>query len=466
MPRAALAGLAALAGWPDSEATAAVFRNADPVLRTRYRVGAAAAASLAAGAIAADRLRAARMDDERQEVEVDLRHAAASLRSSLYLTLDGPKPPAARDTLTGFYPVRDGRWVYLHCNFANHRDGIARLLGTPPEREAMAAATAGWDGAALESALAEAGMPGGLARDAESWQREPQAHALAALPVLEILRIGDAPPERLPAGQRPLAGIRVLDLTRVIAGPVGARTLAAHGAKVLKINAADLPSSGFLEFDTGIGKRSAFLDLRRVPDQSALRRLVAQADVFVQSYRPGALAAKELGPAELAELRPGIVYVTLSAFGHAGPWRDRRGFDSIVQTVSGMALAQARDTRPDSAEPALLPCSAIDYVSGYLMAFGAMVALARRAEEGGSWLVRTSLAQVGRWIGAQGRAPEEALAGVPAEFAAEELGAWLARAETPLGPLAYLAPAVRMSATPARWDLPPVPLGTHKPEWW
>jgi crotonobetainyl-CoA:carnitine CoA-transferase CaiB-like acyl-CoA transferase len=257
----------------------------------------------------------------------------------------------------------------------------------------------------------------------------------------------------------------------VIAGPAGARTLAAHGAKVLKINAADLPNSGFLEFDTGIGKRSAFLDLRRGPDLAALRRLAAQADVFVQSYRPGALGAKGLAPEELAELRPGIVYVTLSAFGHAGPWRGRRGFDSIVQTVSGMALAQAADmsagdTSAGPAGPALLPCSAIDYVSGYLMAFGAMVALARRAEEGGSWLVRTSLAQVGRWIVAQGRVPGTALAGVPAEFAAAELGGWLARAETPLGPLAYLAPAVRMSATPARWDLPPVPLGTHKPDWW
>jgi crotonobetainyl-CoA:carnitine CoA-transferase CaiB-like acyl-CoA transferase len=459
MPRDALAGLAALAGWPEEELARVAFRNDDPVLRTRYRVGRAAAAALAAGGIGADRLLGLR-GREPQRIGVDLRRAAVSLRSHSYLKLDGPTPPE-RDPVTGFYPAQDGRWVYLHCNFPHHRDGIARLLGAPPERPAIEARSAGWDGRALEDALAETGLPGGLARTPEEWQDEAAAHALAALPVLEVIRIGEAPPEPLPEGARPLARVRVLDLTRVIAGPVGARTLAAHGAKVLKINAADLPNSGLLEFETGHGKCSAFLDLRREPEIAALRRLAHQADVFVQSYRPGALAGKGLSPEDLAELRPGIVYVTLSAFGHAGPWRQRRGFDSIVQTVSGMALTQSGGGKPQ-----LLPCAAIDYVSGYLMAFGAMVALARRAEEGGSWLVRTSLAQVGRWIVAQGLLPAGAVAGVPDELDEAERAGWMTTSETKLGRLSHMAPALDMTETPPRWDLPSAPLGSHPAEWW
>jgi crotonobetainyl-CoA:carnitine CoA-transferase CaiB-like acyl-CoA transferase len=459
MSRDALAGLVALAGWDEAEAARVAFRHDDPVLRTRFRVGRAAAAALAAGGLAADRLLAQR-GRAPQPIEVDLRHAAASLRGYTYLRLDGPQPPEAADPLTGFYAVKGGRFVYLHCNFPHHRDGIARLLGAAPERDAMAAAAAGWDGRALEDALAASGMPGGLARSPAEWQDEPAAHALAALPALEIIRIGEAPPERPPEGARPLSGVRVLDLTRVIAGPVGARTLAAHGAKVLKVNAADLPNSGFLEFETGLGKRSAFLDLRRAGDAATLRRLAGEADVFVQSYRPGALAAKGLSPEALAALRPGIVYVSLSAFGHAGPWRERRGFDSVVQTVSGMALTQS-----GGAAPRLLPCAAIDYVSGYLMAFGALVALVRRAEQGGSWLVRTSLAQVGRWIVAQGLLPDAAVAETH-DVAPEESRGWMTASETPLGRLEHLAPALVMRETTPRWELPPVPLGTHPPAWW
>jgi CoA-transferase family III len=183
----------------------------------------------------------------------------------------------------------------------------------------------------------------------------------------------------------------------VLAGPTCARTLAEHGADVLKITGAHLPDSGSSELDTGIGKLSAHLDLRTAAGVETLRSLLREADVFSQSYRPGALAARGFSPAQAAKLRPGIVYVTLSAWGTEGPWRDRRGFDSIVQTVSGMAYAQGGQ------KPKLMPVSANDYVSGYLMAYGAMVALARRAREGGSWLVRGSLARTGRTEETPGR---------------------------------------------------------------
>jgi crotonobetainyl-CoA:carnitine CoA-transferase CaiB-like acyl-CoA transferase len=181
--------------------------------------------------------------------------------------------------------------------------------------------------------------------------------------------------------------------------------------------------------------------------------LVTGADVLSQSYRPGALAARGFSPDAVARLRPGIVYVSLNAWGQTGPWKDRRGFDSIVQTVSGMA-----DASGDRTQPKLMPCAAIDYVSGYLMAYGAMVALARRAIEGGSWLVRAALARTGKWIVDRGTvdagdAPSEEPAGLTMQTA------------SPAGMIEHLKPVVQMSETPPRWARPPVPLGHHRPEW-
>jgi crotonobetainyl-CoA:carnitine CoA-transferase CaiB-like acyl-CoA transferase len=267
------------------------------------------------------------------------------------------------------------------------------------------------------------------------------------------LRIGEAPPQPLPRGERPLAGVRVLDLTRVLAGPTCAKTLAEHGADVLKITAAHLPDSGAIELDTGIGKLAAHLDLRSAQGATTLGTLLRSADVFSQSYRPGALAARGFSPEEVATLRPGIVCVSLNAWGQTGPWKERRGFDSIVQTVSGMAYASS-----DGTSPKLLPCSAIDYVSGYLMAYGAMVALARRAREGGSWLVRVALARTGKWIVDRGTVD-------PAAAQAEEPAGLTMETDSPAGRIGHLKPVVQMSETPARWDRPPVLLGHHRPEW-
>jgi len=448
MPQAALRELLAL-GSLEGDAR---FAGADPVLRTPYRVGAAGAAALAAVGLAASELWHLRCG-RRQQVSVDVRVAAASLRSGLYLRIDGKPPPPPWDPMSGFYPVRDGRWVSIHCNFSNHRAAALEVLGTGEDRAKAQEATSQWDGAALEDAIHAAGGCAGLARSAEEWAAHPHAMAVAEQPLLEIVRIGDAPPQPLPRGDRPLAGVRVLDLTRVLAGPTCAKTLAEHGAEVLKITAAHLPDSGAIELDTGIGKLAAFLDLRSVESVATLDRLVTGADVLSQSYRPGALAARGFSPDAVARLRPGIVYVSLNAWGQTGPWKDRRGFDSIVQTVSGMA-----DASGDRTQPKLMPCAAIDYVSGYLMAYGAMVALARRAIEGGSWLVRAALARTGKWIVDRGTvdagdAPSEEPAGLTMQTA------------SPAGMIEHLKPVVQMSETPPRWARPPVPLGHHRPEW-
>jgi hypothetical protein len=322
-----------------------------------------------------------------------------------------------------------------------------------------------WKALDLEEAIIAAKGAGGMVRTKAEWAQHPQSAAIASLPPLEVIRIGDAPIEPLPPGKRPLSGIRVLDLTRVLAGPTCARTLAEHGADVLKITAPHLPNLGYQEFDTGHGKLSAHLDLREQRDLDVLQGLVRDADVFSQGYRPGTLGGRGLSPEELTKLRPGLVYVSLCAFSHAGPWASRRGFDTVVQTVSGITSRQAEVVPGKTPGPQFYPVSAIDYCTGYLMAFGAMVALKRRATEGGSWLVRISLAQVGKWIVDLGEVPESGARDAPAEFLAAELERWSMVSETPSGKLRHLRPTVSLSETPPFWARPSVPLGYNKPEW-
>jgi crotonobetainyl-CoA:carnitine CoA-transferase CaiB-like acyl-CoA transferase len=445
MPQAALRELLGIAGL-DGEAE---IRGADPALKTPYRVGTAGAASLAATGIAAAELWKLR-GGRSQRIGVDLRAAAASLKSATYLRIDGQPPKPIWDPYSLFYEVRDGRWVRFHTNYPHHRAAALGVLGVGEDVEAAKKSASSWDGLELEDAIHAAGGCAALVRSAQEWAAHPHAVAVAGQPLLEIERIGDAPPMPLPKAHRPLSGIRVLDLTRVLAGPTAAKTLAEHGAEVLKITAAHLPDSGDVDLDTGLGKLSAQLDLRETGDVETLRKLVSEADVFSQSYRPGALAARGFSPEDLATARPGIVYVSLSAWGPTGPWKDRRGFDSIVQCVSGMADLQG------GGKPQLLPCSAIDYVSGYLMAFGAMVALARRAQEGGSWRVRVGLARVGKWIVDRGLVDFEGVV-EPAVGTMETV--------SPAGVVTHLKPVVQMSETPAYWERPPVPLGHHKAGW-
>jgi len=453
--RNAVHELLALAGLGEKPARQITFSGADPVFPTPYLVGTAGAAALGAVGCAVSDLWHLRTK-KHQGIKVDIRAAAAAMRSVRYLKIDG-KAPDMWDPLSGYYPVKDGRWVSIHCNFAGHREAAMKVLGNPPEREAAEAASRNWDGLALEDAIHAAKGCAGLARSAAEWARHPHAAAVAAQPLLEIRKISASRPEPPPAGKRPLSGVRVLDLTRVLAGPTCARTLAEHGADVLKISGAHLPDSGAAEFDTGIGKLAAHLDLRAPEGIKTLRGLLCDADVFSQSYRPGSLAARGFGPEQAAEIRPGIVYVTLSAWGSEGPWRERRGFDSIVQTVSGMAYAQCAGQPP--ARPSLMPVSAIDYVSGYLMAFGALVALARRATEGGSWLVRVSLARTGKWIVDRGII--EGFASVPAELPSAELQALTMQTRN----VTHLMPVLGLSETPACWERPPVAPGTHPARW-
>ena len=461
----ALRTILPIASWAEERArTVEITGGTDPILPTPFRIGETSAAALAATGLAVSDLWQLRTG-RRQDVAVDSRQATASLRSGHYMKLDGAQVSTERNAVMGVYPAKNGRWSYLHCNFPNHRAAALSVLGVPEDREVVREAVAKWDALELEEAIIAAKGAGGMVRSMEEWAKHPQAAAIASLPLMEIVKIGDSPPEKLPDGDRPLSGLRVLDLTRVLAGPTCARTLAEHGADVLKITAAHLPNLGYQEFDTGHGKLSAHLDLREPKDVETLCALVREADVFSQGYRPGTLGSRGFSPEALAKVRPGIVFVSLCAFSHVGPWASRRGFDTVVQTVSGITARQGELFPGAAPGPQFYPVSAIDYLTGYLMAFGAMVALARRVREGGSWLVRTSLAQTGRWLVGRGQVPEAELKDVPKEFTLAELERWSMTSDTPAGRLRHLGPVVRLSETPPRWARPSAPLGYHEPVW-
>ena len=460
-PEQILSDLWTTAGGAPEALSRVTLSGEEPALASSFRVGAAAQAAIAAAALAAAEIHRQR-GGPAQTVAVDMRHAAVEFRSERYMRVAGKPPASPWDKIAGVYTTGDGRYVRLHTNFPHHRDGLLKLLAASYDREAVQAALSKWQGEKLETAAAEAGLVATMMRSRAEWAAHPQGQAVAQLPVLEISRIGEAPARPLPrAGDRPLAGIRVADLTRVIAGPVCGRTLAAHGADVMRITAPHLPGLAELDTDTGRGKLSTALDLRADEDRERLAQLLREAHIFVQGYRPGGLAKLGFSPEACAEIRPGIVAVTLSAYGHTGPWAARHGFDSLVQTASGLnyAEAEAAGVLP---RPKELPAQALDHASGYLMAFGAMMALARKAREGGSWHVRVSLAQTGHWFAGLGRL-ENGFAGPDPKSA--DIADLLAETDTPFGRLTFVRHAAQLSETPAFWARPPAPLGTHAPVW-
>ncbi|HMA15821.1 MAG TPA: CoA transferase, partial [Kiloniellaceae bacterium] len=368
-PRQVLADLLAGTGLPTALADGVELTGRDPVLPSSFAVGTVAQASIAAVAVAAADLWTRRGGRD-QAVAVDMEHAAQEFRSERLYSVDGQPSARLWDAIAGPYRCGDGRWVRIHTNFAHHRDGILALLGCANSRAAVQAALDGWDAADLEDAVAARGLVATMMRSPGEWLVTPHGAALAEEPLVAVERIGEAPPQPLAPAERPLAGLRVLDLTRIIAGPVCGRALAAHGAEVLRIASPHLPFIAPLVIDTGRGKRSAHIDLDQADGRAALAGLLSWADVFVQGYRPGGLAARGFAPADAARLRPGIVYVSLSAYGFAGPWAGRRGFDSLVQTASGINHAEA--AAAGLAGPKELPCQALDHASGYLMALGAL----------------------------------------------------------------------------------------------
>jgi crotonobetainyl-CoA:carnitine CoA-transferase CaiB-like acyl-CoA transferase len=457
-PADVLTGLWRAAGFDDASLRDIALTGGEPVLPSSFAVGTAAQATIGAAALAAAALWRQRTG-RRQSVRVDMRHAAVEFRSERYLRVDGKAPEDHHDRIAGLYRCGDGHWVRLHTNLPHHCSGLLKLLGCDHDQAAVQRALAGWQAEALETAAADAGLVVTACRSFAEWDRHPQGRAIAQSPLFSIEKIGDAPPQKREAAERPLSGVNVLDLTRIIAGPVCGRTLAAHGANVLLVTAAHLASMLPLVIDTGRGKLSAAIDLRDVAGRHALSALARDADVFVQGYRPRALAARGFGPDDVARLRPGVVYASLCAYGHDGPWAPRRGFDSLVQTASGLNAAEAEAFV--AGEPMPLPAQVLDHATGYLLAFAVMAALHRRAVEGGSWHVRLSLAQTGYWLRGLGRidgthCPDPGF---------DDVRDCLEETPSGFGRLTAVRHAAEMSETPTSWSRPSVPLGTHAPVW-
>jgi crotonobetainyl-CoA:carnitine CoA-transferase CaiB-like acyl-CoA transferase len=458
-PAAATAELWRLGGGNISSLDGAALRGIEPALPSTFRVGTLAQATIATSALAAAEfwhLRTGR----RQLVAVDMLHAAAEFRSERYLRVIGQPERRIWDKVAGVYQTGDGRYVRVHANMPHHRERTLKLLGADYDRESVKAKLQSWEGEKLETVAAENGMVITMMRSPEEWRAHPAGKAVGALPLFDIVRIGDAPPRPRPAAERPMTGIRVLDLTRVIAGPVCGRTLAAHGADVLSVTGPGIPDIDSLIMDGGRGKLRTEIDLTQQSGRETLSALARDADVFVQGYRPGAIAAKGFSPEQLAELSPGIVCVSLSAWGHAGPWANRRGFDSLVQNANGLNYAEGEAAGIEG--PKELPAQALDHGTGMIMAMGAMIALKRQAEEGGSWLVRVSLAQTGEWLWRLGRMTK----GLEApDQKREDLMPLFEESESGFGHMFAVRHAGLLSETPPRFDRPSVPRGTHPPRW-
>ncbi|MEM8745066.1 MAG: CoA transferase [Actinomycetota bacterium] len=319
-----------------------------------------------------------------------------------FVEVDGEPVPAWGE-LSGVYPTADDGHVQIHCNFPHHAHAVAETLGVPEDRTAVADAMARSTTSDLEQRLVAGGAVAAALRTLDQWDRHPHAVATDGLPLVSISPIGSARSranrnDRLgPSGDGP---IRVLDCSRVLAGPIAGQLLAGSGADVLRLGAAHLPAVDVGVLSTGFGKRNAFADVRTAKGRTAVRELLSGADVWIDAYRPGAFAGHGLTPELAAELRPGIVVVQISAFDLVGPWAGRRGFDSIVQTATGIRHAGGefaidRDRHPadagSSSTPRGLPVQALDYATGFLGAGIAAAMVEHRRRHGGSWLAQLSL---------------------------------------------------------------------------
>jgi hypothetical protein len=347
-------------------------------------------AAVAASTLAASVLDQARGSARSGPVVVDCEHVALAARSERYAQTDSAAGADLFAPLSRFFQTADG-WLRLHANYPWHRERALRVLGCKDRPEDVAQAVQGWRGEVLEDALAAAGALGYAVRDAPGWRAHPQGQHVTGLPLLQTEPGRTA--GRTAAPGRGAAGIRVLDLTRVIAGPVATRTLAAWGAQVLRLDSPDLPEIPAQAVDTMPGKYSAVLDLRQAAGRARMEELLSAADLLVQSYRPGALARYGLDPMELADRHPHLNVITLSAWGPVGPWAERRGFDSLVQCPTGIAAAEGTDGRPG-----VLPAQVLDHATGYLAAAAGLLALAGVQEGRPANWIQVSLAQTAHWL--------------------------------------------------------------------
>lgn len=442
--------------------------GSDPVVPSKYRMGLASAAAIAAQAAGIIEIWK-RRGGGAQNVEIDLKRAIVpGLRTTAYVSRAGHALqkagwPSWETQL--FFRTKDGRMIYLmrHGRYPEHHAKLLGLLDCPPDSESISRAVSKWNAQELEDELAARKIMGVIARTPEEWLTTPQGRHLSTRSPIEIERIGDSDPMPFTPAARPLAGLRVPDMAHVLAGPVTARMMAEQGAEVLHVSAPHQQDSIPTVIDTGFGKRNAYIDLNRKEDLVTLDRLVRSADVFTHSWRPGTLDRRGLSPTELAQKRPGMIYVSVSCYGYDGPWAERAGYDPLGQVASGYAAGEGT---PD--EPLMAPTHWLnDYLAAYLAAAGANAALLKRANEGGSYHVKVSLTTASMYVTQLGLLPTEFWPGAPK--GAVEIPkidpAHLTTTRTPFGDIEHPLPLVDYPETKARWDLPPEPARASAAAW-
>jgi hypothetical protein len=436
----------------------AVQLTGEGELPSYFAVTDLAAASVGAAALAVQQLMAAQ-GAAPARVTVDRR--LASLWFSWSIHPVGWERPPLWDAVAGDYATADG-WIRLHTNASHHRDAALAVLGCAAEREAVARAVAGWRGEALEAAVVGQGGCAALMRSAEEWRRHPQGRAVAAEPLIAMTTAhsgADTSRGWAATPSRPLAGLKVLDLTRVLAGPVATRFLAGYGADVLRIDPPGWNEPGVIP-EVTLGKRCARLDLSQTNDRAIFEGLLREADVLVHGYRADALERLGYGEQTRRRLNPGLTDVALDAYGWSGPWSGRRGFDSLVQMSCGIARHGMR--MQEGSKPVPLPVQALDHATGYLMAAAVVRGLLYRLQKNRALRARLSLARVAALLAdtppARRHSPEAMAAGGEADLAPQ-------LEQTEWGPARrYRAPA-EIDGAPMRWDRPACSLGAAAPRW-
>lgn len=369
---------------------------------------------------------------------------------------------------------KDGRFIETLTTFRHLEDGMLELLDCINTKEAVDAAFMKWNSFELEEEINKRGLCGAVVRSKQEWHEHPQGRALLGIPVITIEKIADSEPIPFRMADRPLRGIRILDLAHIVAGPTMGNVLAEQGADVLHINPPNREQILTNIMDTGWGKLSAYLDLNDPSDVTKLNGLIKDnCDVFVQSYRPSALNNRGFTPEKMAEIRPGIIRVDVSAYGHVGPWTGRKAWENIAQACIGITVDQGSF---DS--PMLTPGFLTDYSTGYFAALGVLAALIRRAREGGSYHVSVSLARGCMWYQHLGYVSEAEQANYNGHLQEAiqrclnpRIGdgfndhVELLETDTPFGRLTHMAPLIKYSETPGYWERPTVPLGYHRAEW-
>ncbi|WNM34264.1 CoA transferase [Streptomyces sp. Li-HN-5-11] len=430
-------------------------------LPARLPVREVARACVGACALAAAELGARRAGlRDVPAVRVDDGAVATAFLSERHLLVDG-RGPVLFAPLSRFWRTADG-WVRTHANYPHHRARLLAVLDVPDVPDDVArvgSALAERSARDVEEAVHAAGGLAVALRTPGEWAGHEQGAAVAARPLVERERLDATHARVLPPARTapllPAAGLRVLDLTRVIAGPVATRTLALLGADVLRVDPPHPPELADAHADTGFGKRSATLDF--AADRAAFEELLAEADVVVTGYRPGALDRYGLSPEALAERRPGVVVAQLSAWGAYGPWGGRRGFDSLVQVATGIAAVEGSARRPGA-----LPAQALDHGTGYLLAAAVLRALTEQSQEGGSRVVRLALARTAAWL-TGGRVGEPYGDDTAAPYDGPD--PWLGETDSPLGRLRYARTPVAFAGGPGDWTRPPGPWGADAARW-